>query len=124
MKTEEEILASGLIAICDRALALSREIKVLEKTLADKKEAYGECFGELCYVISRLEKQGSRHAEPLKLIVGVSDMEIGIAAGKYEAILAYRRAEAQREQKEREEPCGQNCTEEFMMKNISRRLMR
>lgn len=103
LKTEEEFLAEGLIAICDKALVLSEETKALEKTLADKKEAYGECFGELCYVISRLKKQGSRHAEPLKLIVGVSDMEIGIAAGKYEAILAYRRAEAQRKQKERED---------------------
>ena len=96
LKTEEEVLASGLIAICDRALALAKEIKTLEKTLAEKKAVYGECFGELCYVVSQLEMQGSRHAEPLKAIVGVSDMEIGIAAGKYEAILAFRREKAQR----------------------------
>ena len=89
--TNEESIASLLFRVCRRGEELQKEIGRLEKELADKRGESGSCKAELCYIISRLEREGNQHAGPLKLIVGMSDMEIGIAAGKYEAMLAFMR---------------------------------
>lgn len=92
MITKDDLfVASAIEKICDRALALSKEIKGLEEELKPKKMEYNQCFAELCYAIFYLEKIGSPHAAVLKSIVGKTDMEIGIEAGKYEAFMKYRR---------------------------------
>lgn len=92
MITKDDLfVASAIEKICDRALALSKEIKTLDEEKQTKKMEYNQCFAELCYAIFHLEKIGSPHAAALKFIVGKSDLEIGIEAGKYEAFMKYRR---------------------------------
>ena len=101
MITKDDLfIASAIEKICDRALALSKEIKRLEEELKPKKMEYNQCFAELCYAIFYLEKIGSPHAAVLKSIVGKTDMEIGIEAGKYEVLMKYRREKALRKRKE------------------------
>ena len=98
---DEYAVASAIEVTCNRALSVSKEIERLEEDLKQKRIERGYCLAELCYAISLLEKAGSPHAVPFKLIVGMTDIEIGIEAGKYIADLECKRAKEKLKRKEK-----------------------